>query len=42
MTDPSTFSDTDLLAEFHRVEWIAGEPVHEALLAEVRRRELDF
>lgn len=42
MTDPSTLSDTDLLERFCAVPWELSEPEHEALLAEVHRRNLDF
>jgi hypothetical protein len=42
VTDPSTLSDTDLLARFHEVEWEIGEPEHEALIEQVRIRNLDF
>ena len=42
MTDLSTLSDTDRLKRFHAVPWEAGEPVHEALVSETKRRELYF
>jgi hypothetical protein len=42
MDDLTKLSDDELRARWNRVDWIAGDPEHEALVAEMQRRELDF
>jgi hypothetical protein len=42
MDDLTKLTDAELTARDHEVDCIAGEPEHEALLAEIQRGELDF
>jgi outer membrane lipopolysaccharide assembly protein LptE/RlpB len=31
-----------VIKRYHEVDWIASDPEHEALVAEMQRRKLDF
>lgn len=41
MTDPTSLSDTDLLAAYQRTTGEPGDPEADALAAEIERRGLD-
>ena len=40
--DPSTLSDADLIAAYQRTDGEPGNPVADALLEEIRARNLDL
>lgn len=40
--DPTTLPDTALLAEYQQCEAEPGDPRYDAIVAEIKRRELDI